>query len=473
MKANDTYYVIGSHMAGAKSTDLIDWTQLSTSVQDQHFFADLQAELGKELEWGHTRTFWAGCFIQLQSGPLKGKYMMHYCVCQGGCPQAALGYAIADNPEGPYKNMGVQIYSFGSRGTEDTFDKATWDKLRAGESGDVNAYADVKAPDGTTVRYNSNFMPNAIDPCTFYDATGQLWLLYGSYSGGIFMLKLNPDGTINREVGDDYYGKYIMGGYHTPIEGPFIMYSPETEYYYLFNSYGGLNARGGYNIRVARSKNPTGPFLDPAGQSMLDCKGVPGQTMGRQNAAIEKYGLKLMGNFEFLPYGNEKYASEAYMSPGHNSAYYDADSKRYFLFFHSRFKNRGERFEVRVHEMFMNADGWPVVAPHRYDGELSHTDYSVQSITGSYKFVNHGTATTGDIVPSILINLNSDGTVSGAVNGTWKIEAGDNHYATLTLDGQTYKGVFYYQYDPANSVNKMTFTACSNGNNTVWGSKAE
>jgi beta-xylosidase len=29
---------------------------------------------------------------------------------------------------------------------------------------------------------------------------------------------------------------YLMGGNHAPVEGPFIEYNPETDYYYLFLS---------------------------------------------------------------------------------------------------------------------------------------------------------------------------------------------------------------------------------------------
>ena len=44
---------------------------------------------------------------------------------------------------------------------------------------------------------------------------------------------------------------------------------------------------------------------------------------------------------------------------------------------------------------------------------------------------------------------------------------------SVTINGKTYKGVFNYQYDPANNVNRFTFTACGTSNETIWGSKAE
>ncbi|HYQ58169.1 MAG TPA: family 43 glycosylhydrolase, partial [Draconibacterium sp.] len=99
MRASDgMYYITGSHMAGAKSADLIHWEQLSSNVNDQKFFPNLKEDLGPLQDWANTNTFWAAGFIQLKNG----KYMMNYCVCQGSCPHAATGYALADNPEGPY-----------------------------------------------------------------------------------------------------------------------------------------------------------------------------------------------------------------------------------------------------------------------------------------------------------------------------------------------------------------------------------
>ena len=477
LKADDGYYYVnGSDMCGARSADLIDWEQISRDIRydEPSWFSDTRSELKDVMAWGHTRTFWASCLIQLKKGPYAGKYMFDYCVCQGGCPQAAIGYALADKPEGPYKDMGVLLYSFGSARTGDLYDEDTVAKLRAGERGDVNTFVDIRTPAGDIVRYNSNFMPNAIDPCTFYDADDQLWMVYGSFSGGIFLLKLNDDGTILRDPGDDYYGHLIMGNYHSTIEGPFIMYSPETKYYYLFTSFGMLQPSGGYNVRVFRSRTPDGDYVDAAGNHAIDCKGIPGQTLARQHPYMEKYGLKLMGNFEFEPYGASERPSEAYMSPGHNSALYDAEKGRYFYFHHTRFKALGDKYQVRVREMFMNEDGWPILAAYRYAGDIEGVRFSAKDLAGTWKYINHGTRITADIVESTLIDLHPDGTVTGAATGTWKLEKRKGrNYATFNLDGHTFKGVFHYQYDPDNNVNRLTFSACGPTNETIWGSKAE
>ena len=40
--------------------------------------------------------------------------------------------------------------------------------------------------------YNFEEYPNAIDPTVFYDADDRMWMVYGSWSGGIFLLELDP-----------------------------------------------------------------------------------------------------------------------------------------------------------------------------------------------------------------------------------------------------------------------------------------
>lgn len=72
---------------------------------------------------------------------------------------------------------------------------------------------------------------------------------------GIFILEM--DKKTGLPLPGQGYGKKLIGGNHSRIEGAYILYNPETQYYYLYMSFGGLAADGGYNIRVARSKTLT------------------------------------------------------------------------------------------------------------------------------------------------------------------------------------------------------------------------
>lgn len=429
--ADNKYYVFGSHLASAKSNDLMSWTQLSSGVVEGNvLIPNVKEEFAEALKWAQTDTLWAPDVIQLADG----KYYMYYNACKGDSPLSALGIAVSDNVEGPYKNKGVILKS-GMTGM--------------GDDGEI---------------YDATQKPNVVDPDVFFDKEGKLWMVYGSYSGGIFIMEL--DANTGFPLPDQGYGKKLLGANHARIEAPYMLYSPETDYYYLFLSYGGLAADGGYNIRVARSKAPDAPFEDSEGQDMINTQGSP--TVLFDDPAYAPYGVKLMGNFEFVNTDDELPVSgEGYVSPGHNSAFYDEENGKYYLIFHTRLPNRGEKHEVRVHQMFMNSEGWPVVAPHRYGGE-SIEKYTKEQISGEYKYVNHNKDITADIVQSELIELTKSGKIKGAAKGKWKLI--DDHTAELTIDGSTYYGVFLKEWNEATASNVMTFTAVSKEGISIWGS---
>lgn len=431
IKAGDTYYVFGSHLASAKTNDLMNWTQISTTPHTGNkLIPNVKEEMAEALEWAETDTFWAPDVVRLNDG----KYYMYYCNCKGDRPLSCLGIAVSDNIEGPYKNLGII--------------------LKSGKG---------LAPDGSV--YDANFHPNVVDPHVFYDKEGKLWMVYGSYSGGIYIMEMDPNTGF--PLPDQGYGKKLLGGYHARIEAPYILYSPETDYYYLFLSFGGLDSYGAYNIRVARSKKPDGPYVDIKGQDMIDCKGKPGVLF--HDPSIEPYGTKLIGNYQFLNTEEEPEVSTlGYLSPGHNSAFYDEDLDKYFIFFHTRFVNRGEYHEVRVHQMFMNQDGWPVIAPYRYAGETIGK-YKKKDIIGTYKVINHGDDITTEVKTSVLIELHKDGKVTGSYKGSWSLSNGNE--LELNLDGTIYKGVVLKQWDTDNNQKVMVFTLLSESGIAVWGSK--
>ncbi|MGO4186009.1 LamG-like jellyroll fold domain-containing protein, partial [Paenibacillus sp. TAF43_2] len=196
-------------------------------------------------------------------------------------------------------------------------------------------------------------------------------------------------------------------------------------------------------------------------------------------AAIEPYGVKSFGNFIFSNLnGQENFPTYGYVSAGHNSTYYDETNGKLFNIFHSRFPYRGEGHEVRVHQMFMNEDGWPVVAPHRYTGETIGK-ISESDVVGAYHYINHGKEITKEIKPSVYIKLEQDGKITGAVSGTWELDG--DYYANLKVDElvndvpvqTTYKGVFIRQWDPTSNAYVMAFSALSGKGAAVWGSQLE
>ncbi len=440
VRADGTFYVFGSHLAAAKSTDLMNWTAVADGVNDANpLFNKVTTALADTFAWAQVTDLWAPDVARLDDG----KYRMYYCACKGDSPRSALGVAVADAVQGPYVNQQIL--------------------LKSGQWG-------LPGEDGTI--YDATIHPNVVDPQVFKDATGRPWMIYGSYSGGLFILEL--DKTSGLPLAGQGYGKHLMGGNHARIEGAYVLYSPSSRYYYLFCSFGGLDANGGYNLRVARSRDPDGPYVDGRGTDMATVKGAPGTLF--DDASITPHGQKLMGGHQWALASGETGTPLGYVSPGHNSAYLDAATGQYFLIFHTRFPGSGELHQVRVHEMFLNADDWLVAAPLRYAPlslavPAASSAVSASEAAGSYKLINHGLDITPTSKTSVAVTLSADGTVSGGATGTWSHQ-GSNRVA-LTLGGSgpsggTFAGVLSRQWNTNAGAFAVTLTAQSAAGVSVW-----
>ncbi|SES08178.1 arabinan endo-1,5-alpha-L-arabinosidase [Gracilibacillus ureilyticus] len=447
IRAEDTYYIFGSHLAAAKTEDLLNWTQIEGDgvTPENSLFNDVTVELEEALTWAQTETLWAPDVIQLKE---DGKYYMYYNACEGSSPRSAMGIAVSDHPEGPYEDLGLILRSGMTLEESAVIDGTPYDEAH---------YPDV---------YDATVHPNVVDPDVFYDEDGKLWMVYGSYSGGIFILELDPETGF--PVEGQGYGTKLLGGNHSRIEAPYMVYNEETDYYYLYLSYGGLDAVGGYNVRVARSKNPDGPYVDIQGNQMIDTKGAEGTVF--DDESIAPTGTKLIGNHLFDTFFGEEGEAAGYVSPGHNSVYYDDETGEQFLIFHTRFPERGEQHEVRVHSIFMNKDGWPVVAPFRYTGETL-TSINEEEVAGNYKFINFRSEITAELDHSVQIELREDGTITGDVTGSWQLS--DDNYVTVQIGDNTYEGVAVQQWDPMSSSYTITFTAVGDNGLSIWGSQFE
>jgi len=466
IRVGDEWYIFGSHLAAAKTADLMHWTLVADGVTAGNpLFDNVVTELAEIFDWSGAVGLWANDVIQLADG----RFYMYPNLSQGDAPRASLALAIADDVEGPYVYQGIFLQS------------GMWGQI---------------SEDGVNI-YEPKIHPNTIDPDAFFDDQGNFWMVYGSYSGGIFILEMDPETGL--PIPGQGYGKHLLGGNHSRIEGPYVLYSPDSGYYYLFTTFGGLAANGGYNMRVARSLDSDGPYLDAMGNDMADVKSDPDLPLFDDDS-IAPYGQKLMGNFQFVRQASEPGSGQGtgYVSPGHNSAFYDADSGRYFLIFHTRFPGRGEFHQVRVHEMFINADGWPVVAPHRfvpdrfipwrdlpgvpgmypfYQERCPQKEYCWNSrsigaaeVPGDYKLVDHGKDITATIKMSVLVTLWPDGNVTGARGGEWQRSTGNR--ITLDLDdGGRFEGVLSRGWNETSQRWVVTLTAQSAEGVSIWGSR--
>lgn len=446
------YYIFGSHMAAAYTTDLRKFKIFAEGVSSannlfDNLFTDFKAfdYVGKNSDGGHS--VWAPDVIYNKA---MQKYVMYFCTTSTYI-KSNLCMATSDQIEGPYTFQNILIYS--------GFTPYTIDQT------DVTEYVTVAEASRyyTGNDYNNQLWPNAIDPNVFYDGDGRMWMTYGSWSGGVFILELDektglPIHPEAAEGVDPYFGKHLLGGYHRSVEAPYVLYDKTSGYYYLFVSYGSLVREGGYQIRVFRSENPDGPYVDLKGQTL--------EGAVTQNG----YGVKLMGNYR-LPS-----LLRAYMAPGHNSAMIDDDGKL-LLVYHTRFEGTTEGHEPRVHQMFRNEDDWLVVAPYAYAGETVELNgYPLEKVAGTYYVVNHSTDISKKIQEPAKVEFLTDGRIVSIPEetgkkqmelGTWELVP-NTPYIHVDMMDSSFKGVVVEMEDEGGTV-VVTFTAVSSDNKSLWG----
>ncbi|MCM1228161.1 MAG: RICIN domain-containing protein [Clostridium sp.] len=476
-----SYYIIGSHLGAARSADLGNWSYTANSnagTKNTTFFKDIYTDLAVPASWSSAANanydlsgnLWAPDIVY-------NKEMQKYCMylsVNGDDWKSSIVMCTADDVDGPYTYADTIVYSGFNNTSEHNYSKTDVQKV-LGNDPDISRYLDSKG------EWNPNYGTNAIDPAVFYDENGNLYMIYGSWFGGLYMLELDEktglrDYNVKYETvtdaSDAYMGIKAAGGHWVSGEGAYIEYmeNPETGkgYYYLFVSYGCFNNDGGYNMRIFRSDNPTGPYIDQNGNSAVYTSG--GDNIGGN------IGMRLMSNYKWNCNDRPNKAQ------GHNSVLMDDDGKL-FVIYHNKFDDEYGFHEVRVHQLIMNEDDWPVATPYEYvpGEEVSAVGHTMDAVVGEYEFIFHklkqtivaDQATSGnnaEVEYSQNIKLNADGTITGDVNGKWSMSEGSADM-TFTYNGVTYKGSFIVQADEsAEMIKKMTFTAT--GNNTcIWGSK--
>lgn len=523
------YYIFGTHRGLARSKDMMVWssttysfglaneagkvttTLTSTGKDFSKFFKTNMTKTvtigGEEKTFGNFDVYawsaaaannyyidgnmWAPDIIYNE----KMKKWCLYFSINGDSWASSIVLLTADKITGPYVYQGPVVFSgFGvdTSNPDLSYKKTDLEFVLGTQSSLPSRY--------TT--YWGRRWPNCIDPCVFYDEQGQLWMSYGSWSGGIWILQLNEDnglrdydvkypstgGNSDGVTSDPYFGKKISGGVYSSGEGSYIEYI--GGYYYLFVSNGGLTAggvaddynAGGYQMRVYRSKNPNGPFVDYSGRSavLTDYELNFGNGKNSSTRGVNIFGA----------YGDWGFMSDGERSQGHNSII-AADDGRTYLIYHTRFQNGGEGHAVRVHQVFQNQDGWLVAAPFEYTGEsvksadiAATQQVSADRISGTYMLLTHRYKldhTKKELATPEEITLHADGSISGDKKGKWETVDGTS-YINLTVAGTVYKGVMVDQVMESNTTawpttsfsatkkNKtVAFTAVAKNGVTIWG----
>lgn len=522
--ASPTYYIYGSHLGRGKTTaaeNYQEWTVFKTGEENatatNSLFCNLSGNLvnysdayathavtsvkdhaGKTVTFGNFDAHgW-----QKKGNTVKGmqwapdviynKTMKKWCMymsLNGDNWASSIVCFTSDNIEGPWKYQGPVVFS-GFLG------KYAHNGYAAADDWKNTDFTIATGETSLPERYNvgdkwGSFWPNCIDPCVFYDDQDNLWMSYGSWSGGIFLLRLDKNNglrdytyTFPYEVNgkaatstaasanttsDPYFGKKIAGGYYVSGEASYV--EKIGSHYFLFMSYGGLVSTGGYQMRVFRSDNPEGPYVDCNGTSAVFNRYL----MNYSATTADNRGVLLFGGYKWDP------MSGAEIAQGHNSAFTDKEG-RSFVVYHSRFTNKGEGHEVRVHQLFLNDEGWIMAAPFEFDGEtITNNDIATKAsiadteIAGDYQFLRHeyGQNTEAKAYETpVNIRLNADSTISGAENGKWERTAGTD-YIALTIDDVVYRGVLVRQTIDYTNIPAIAIAALSSSSgSTTLGQKS-
>ena len=511
--STNTYYIFGSHRAVAKTTDLMSWTYVNKGKEtgttdlvgvawatansdnavsslafttpalkkvkkggvEYDFAFDAQAWSKRgNANYDIKGNLWAPDVIY---NTAMKKWCMYMSV-NGDAWYSSIVLLTADNIEGPYTYQAPVVISGFHTGT--AYKDTDLEIVLGTQSSLPERYNMKTSGSGNW----GERWPNNIDPCVFYDEEGKLWMSYGSWSGGIWMLELDEktglrDYDVNYELTgsgngitvDPYFGKKIAGGYYVSGEASYIEYI--GGYYFLFVTYGGLEATGGYQMRVFRSEKPDGPYLDVRNTSAI----FQSYKLNYGSTSNDNRGENIFGAYG--DWGNQVKGNWSERSQGHNSIIAAPDGRTY-LVYHTRFQNRGEIHEVRVHQVFQNEDGWLVAAPFEYTGEqvksadmATSQQIPTSQIAGSYKLLTHKFKldhTKSELATPVDVLFNADGTISGDVSGKWSVKEGTS-YMTIQIGNDEFKGVMVEQTLEPTFDKAAAFTAVARNGVTIWGYK--
>lgn len=334
---------------------------------------------------------------------------------------------------------------------------------------------------------------NSIDPQIIYTPDGKMYMAYGSFGTGNYILELNPETglrkdnfykddeylswqkvreysdqaiedfnnfkyTVDDEDGEriawesEFYGKNISRG---SMEAPVIarhdnvkIYDDEgnvTEtvpvYYYSMHSYDPLDA--GYNMRGGRSADVTGVYRSVNGNTS--------ENYGSNHTGNQYMSSIVWDEWEEGDGTKVEYCLDCWL-PGHNDLF-TTDNGKSIAAYITRSQSFSEwagevlgagPFTVQTHQYYLNSKGDICINPNRYGGE-THRSVSKEELLAftkdnRFKLIELVGRNGSNYTHSVAVQLNADGTISGAKTGTWSM-FGDNFIKIQIPGSDTYYGV--------------------------------
>lgn len=398
-----------------KSKDLVNWEFAGWA------FSEIPAEAVQHVHahaGGKGATnIWAPYLVQY-----KDKFRLYYCVSSFGQSVSYLGMAESDSPEGPWQQKGCVVKTDSTSGV------------------------------------------NAIDPSVILAENGEQWMVYGSYFGGLYALRLQPETGLAMQAGD--LGHCVArraNGKKDNIEAPEIIYNPTFRKYYLFVSYDPLMTT--YNVRVGRSDTPDGPFLDYFGTDMR----------------LET------NNFPILTHPYRFDSHPGWAGTAHGGVV--GDGEAFYLMHQGRLSPANMLMDLHLRRLYWTSDGWPVVSPERYAG-LPDTTFTAADFAGEWELIlirdskyrrelwagqilwGEGELKEDEVCVAVHYTFHSDGTITGEQTGAWSYDPAGG--LTLRLGEEEIDGLIpHLGQDWENQRKTLLFTGLEKHGFSVWGKRVK
>ncbi len=217
-------------------------------------------------------------------------YYLYYSMSVWGDENPVIGVATSLTPDGPFTDQGM-LFSSDEIGVE-----------------------------------------NSIDPYVFIENDGTKWMFWGSFRG-IYAIQLSDNGL--ETVGEKHH---IAGN---AFEASYVVH--KDGFYYLFLSTGSCcdGANSTYSVRILRSTELLGPYVDRIGRTGFSNSGSIVMDRGEQ-----------------------------YVGVGHNSIAMD-DNGDYWIIYHGiniddpYLPNGATRRPLMIDKIIWDSNGWPQVRNFR------------------------------------------------------------------------------------------------------------
>lgn len=408
------------------SKDLVNWDFIGW------VFPEIPAEA---VEWVRSNAggkgatnIWAPYMVDCANGT----YRLYYCVSAFGKNTSYIGVAEATSPTGPWTDKGC------------------------------------------VVRTDRKSKMNAIDPSVTTDIAGRQWMHYGSYFGGLYCVELDPaTGKAVREGDQGHLVARRANWRKDNLEAPEIMQNLRNGKYYLFQSYDPLMTT--YNVRVGRSDNAEGPFLDFNGKNIADTT----------------------NNFPILTAPYRFKGHPGWVGTAHCSVF-DDGCGNWYIAHQGRYGKEPGMMDLHVRQVFFTADGWPVVSPQRYAG-VSRREFNASDLEGEWEILrviepraereleagqilwgegdlrdgewNDSFFVTFDAAGSVISGRDKDGKTTQ--RGSWLFDAGSQTLC-LTVGGEKISGlVVHAGHDWEREADTVLFTGLDSTGRSVWGKRVK